>query len=142
MQPHKEMRCETRSNESLNGIVLLVDDDPLMRFLTRQTLEQFGLLVEEAENGRQALDLYEKTPPDIVLMDVMMPLMDGFEACQLLRASRGDCAPVIMLTGLEDADSIARAYEVGATDFVVKPINPTVLGHRVRYMMRAGRALD
>jgi CheY-like chemotaxis protein len=78
MQSHKDMRCETRSNESLNGIVLLVDDDPLTRFLTRQALEQCGLLVEEAENGRQALDLYEKTPPDIVLMDVMMPLMDGF----------------------------------------------------------------
>ena len=108
MQSHKDMKCETRSNESLNGIVLLVDDDPLMRFLTRQTLEQCGLLVEEAENGRQALDLYEKTPPDIVLMDVMMPLMDGFEACRLLRESRRDCAPVIMLTGLEDADSIAQ----------------------------------
>jgi two-component system, sensor histidine kinase and response regulator len=141
MHSHKDMRDETRTNASLNGIVLLVDDDPMMRFLTRQALEECGLVVEEAENGRQALDLYAKTPPDIVLMDVMMPLMDGFEACRLLRASRGDCAPVIMLTGLEDGDSIDRAYEVGATDFVIKPINPTVLGHRVRYMMRASRAL-
>src|SRR5688572_24065415 len=94
-------------NESLEGIVLLVDDDPLMRFLTRQALEQCGLIVKEAENGKQALTIYENSMPDIVLMDVMMPLMDGFEACSLLRA-KGQYAPVIMLTGLEDSDSIIR----------------------------------
>jgi CheY-like chemotaxis protein len=139
---NKDMIFQAHLNQPLQGIVLLVDDDPLMRFLTRQALEQCGLTVMEAENGKQALSIYEDSPPDIVLMDVVMPLMDGFEACRLLQTlPKGHCAPVIMLTGLEDNDSIMRAYEVGATDFVIKPINPVVLSHRVRYMMRASRAL-
>jgi signal transduction histidine kinase len=75
-------------------------------------------------------------------MDVMMPLMDGFEACKHLREMpEGDRTPVIMVTGLDDLDSITRAYEVGATDFVTKPINAVVLSHRVRYMLRASLAL-
>jgi two-component system, sensor histidine kinase and response regulator len=121
---------------------LLVDDDPVMRILVREALEQCGLMVDEAEDGQQALSAYKRARPDIVLMDVMMPLMDGFEACRLLRANpEGDRTPVIMVTGLEDFDSITQAYEAGATDFVTKPINAVVLSHRVRYMLRASRAL-
>jgi CheY-like chemotaxis protein len=120
---------------------LLVDDDPVLRILAREALEQSGLLVDEAENGAQALSTYEQTRPDIILMDVMMPVMDGFEACRRLRSlPDGDRTPVIMVTGLEDFDSITRAYEAGATDFVTKPVNAVVLGHRVRYMLRASRA--
>jgi two-component system sensor histidine kinase/response regulator len=128
--------------ETAKARALLVDDDPVMRILAREALEQCGLVVDEAEDGREALSVYEKMRPDIVLMDVMMPLMDGFEACRLLRAiPEGDRTPVIMVTGLEDFDSITHAYEVGATDFVTKPINAVVLSHRVRYMLRASRAL-
>ncbi|MEP6888543.1 MAG: response regulator [Nitrospirales bacterium] len=142
MESDKALMATAQFKEPLHGIVLLVDDDPLMRFLTRQALEQWGLVVEEAEDGRQALTAYEHTKPDIVLMDVMMPSMDGFEACRLLRAlPKGDRTPVIMVSGLEDGDSITRAYEAGATDFVIKPINALVLSHRVRYMLRASRAL-
>jgi two-component system, sensor histidine kinase and response regulator len=128
--------------ETAKARALLVDDDPVMRMLAREALEQCGLVVDEAEDGTEALCVYKKTRPDIVLMDVMMPLMDGFEACRLLRAiPAGDRTPVIMVTGLEDFDSITHAYEVGATDFVTKPINAVVLSHRVRYMLRASRAL-
>ncbi|HET7057291.1 MAG TPA: response regulator [Nitrospiraceae bacterium] len=128
--------------ETAKARALLVDDDPVMRMLAREALEQCGLVVDEAEDGTEALSVYKKTRPDIVLMDVMMPLMDGFEACRLLRAiPTGDRTPVIMVTGLEDFDSITHAYEVGATDFVTKPINAVVLSHRVRYMLRASRAL-
>ncbi|WP_447985548.1 response regulator [Nitrospira sp. Nam74] len=142
MESNKDVVAATQFKETLHGIVLLVDDDPLMRFLTRQALEQCGLVVEEAEDGRQALAAYQHTRPDLVLMDVMMPSMDGFEACRLLRAlPEGDRTPVIMITGLEDGDSITQAYEAGATDFVIKPINAMVLSHRVRYMLRASRAL-
>ena len=128
--------------ETAKARALLVDDDPVMRILVREALEQCGLIVDEAEDGRQALSAYKSMRPDIVLMDVMMPLMDGFEACRLLRANpEGDRTPVIMVTGLEDFDSITQAYEAGATDFVTKPINAVVLSHRVRYMLRASRAL-
>ena len=128
--------------EAAKAHALLVDDDPVMRILVREALEQCGLMVDEAEDGQQALSAYKRTRPDIVLMDVMMPLMDGFEACRLLRADpEGDRTPVIMVTGLEDLDSITQAYEAGATDFVTKPINAVVLSHRVRYMLRASRAL-
>jgi len=130
-----------RPKESMPLRALLVDDDPVLRILAREALEQSGLLVDEAENGAQALSTYEQTRPDIILMDVMMPVMDGFEACRRLRSlPDGDRTPVIMVTGLEDFDSITRAYEAGATDFVTKPVNAVVLGHRVRYMLRASRA--
>jgi CheY-like chemotaxis protein len=142
MEAHKNMRATEQYKASLHGTVLLVDDDPLARFLIRQALEQCGLIVEEAEDGRQALTAYQQIRPDIVLMDVMMPSMDGFEACRLMRAlPEGERMPVIMVTGLEDGDAITRAYEAGATDFVIKPINAVVLSHRVRYMLRASRAL-
>jgi CheY-like chemotaxis protein len=137
------MTAAEACKETAKARALLVDDDPVMRMLAREALEQCGLVVDEAEDGREALSVYEKTRPDIVLMDVMMPLMDGFEACRLLRAiPSGDRTPVIMVTGLEDFDSITHAYEVGATDFVTKPINAVVLSHRVRYMLRASRALE
>jgi two-component system sensor histidine kinase/response regulator len=127
--------------EAAQSRALLVDDDPVLRMLARAALEQCGLLVDEAEDGKEALAAYQHTRPDIVLMDVMMPLMDGFEACRLLREMpEGDRTPVFMVTGLDDLDSITRAYEVGATDFITKPINPVVLSHRVRYMLRASHA--
>jgi CheY-like chemotaxis protein len=128
--------------DSAQARALLVDDDPVMRMLVKEALEQCGLIVDEAEDGQEALSVYEQAKPDIVLMDVMMPLMDGFEACKHLRGMpEGDRTPVIMVTGLDDLDSITRAYEVGATDFVTKPINAVVLSHRVRYMLRASLAL-
>jgi CheY-like chemotaxis protein len=128
--------------DTVQARALLVDDDPVMRMLVKEALEQCGLLVDEAEDGKEALWAYEKARPDIVLMDVMMPLMDGFEACKHLRGMpEGDRTPIIMVTGLDDLDSITRAYEVGATDFVTKPINAVVLSHRVRYMLRASLAL-
>ncbi len=128
--------------ETARARALLVDDDPVMRILVKEALEQCGLVVDEAEDGKEALSAYEKARPDIVLMDVMMPVMDGFEACKHLRGMpEGDRTPVIMVTGLDDLHSITRAYEVGATDFVTKPINAVVLSHRVRYMLRASLAL-
>ncbi|MBD0306384.1 MAG: response regulator, partial [Nitrospiraceae bacterium] len=124
-------------------IVLLVEDDPLIRLLFREALEQTDLVVEEAVNGAQALEAFERTRPDIILMDVMMPVMDGYAACTALRKlPHGDRTPVLMVTGLEDTESIHRAYEAGATDFIIKPVNGVILGHRVRYMLRASRTMQ
>jgi PAS domain S-box-containing protein len=124
------------------SIALIVDDDPMMRLLIRQTLERVGFVCEEAADGNQALERFASGQPDIVLLDVMMPELDGYETCSRLRAMPGGATvPVVMLTGLDDDESIDRAYEVGATDFISKPITWGVLGYRVRYLLRASHAL-
>jgi len=122
--------------------VLIVDDDPVARLLAREALEQSGWLVEEAENGRLGLEVFIKRRPDLILLDIMMPEMDGFTACaELRKLPEGSHTPVLMMTGLEDYQSITQAYDAGATDFIVKPVNGLLLGHRVRYMLRAGQAM-
>ena len=119
-------------------LTLVVDDDPMMRLIATQTLSQHGFRVLEAADGEQALAMFAREQPDLVLLDVVMPGIDGYETCRRLRELKsGQHVPVLMLTGLDDLDSINRAYEAGATDFVSKPINWAVLGHRVRYMLRA-----
>jgi diguanylate cyclase (GGDEF)-like protein len=122
-------------------VALIVDDDDVTRMLVRATLLKFDFEVLEAPDGKRGLELMDGTPPDIVLLDVDMPGMDGFEVCRRIR-SRWDATqvPVIMITGMNDVESINRAYESGATDFTGKPINWPVLGHRARYVMRASQA--
>jgi diguanylate cyclase (GGDEF)-like protein/PAS domain S-box-containing protein len=123
--------------------VLVVDDDTGGRRLTRATLKRAGFDVIEAGDGVQALELLRQGLPDLVLMDVSMPEMDGFTACaELRRLPGGARVPVVMMTGLEDVKSIETAFEVGATDFITKPINWTILAHRVRYMLRASKAIN
>jgi len=123
--------------------VLVVDDDTGGRRLTRATLKRAGFDVIEAGDGVQALELLRQGLPDLVLMDVSMPEMDGFTACAELRRMPGGArVPVVMMTGLEDVKSIETAFEVGATDFITKPINWTILAHRVRYMLRASKAIN
>ncbi|MGH8672083.1 MAG: EAL domain-containing response regulator [Burkholderiales bacterium] len=125
------------------SVVLVVDDDPVMRFMASQALEQEGFTVEQGGDGHEAIEIYQRKRPDIVLLDVIMPHMDGFATCAALRKlPGGERLPILMLTGLDDVESINRAYEAGATDFVTKPINYLILGNRVRYMMRARRAMD
>lgn len=124
-------------------LALIADDDPVIRSIARAALEQIGMRVEEAENGREALLAFERNSPDLILMDVMMPHMDGFVACAKIRAlPHGVRTPILIMTGLEDLDAINRAFEAGATDFVTKPINGPILAHRIRYMLRASRALE
>jgi diguanylate cyclase (GGDEF)-like protein/PAS domain S-box-containing protein len=121
---------------------LIVDDDAMMRLLIRQTLERVGFVCRDAADGEAALQQVEQAPVDIVLLDVVMPGLDGYAVCQRLRSLPAFATvPVVMLTGLDDNESIDRAYEVGATDFISKPITWGVLGHRVRYVLRASRAL-
>jgi len=124
-----------------HAVVLVVDDDITLRFLARESLEQAGFHVEEAEDGAQALSVFASVHPDVVLLDINMPQMDGFIVCATLRAMpAGDRTPVLMMTGLDDLASIKRAYEVGATDFITKPLPWAILTQRVRYMLRASRA--
>ena len=123
--------------------ILVVDDDAGGRRLTRATLSKAGFTVIEAADGHLALEQLRAGLPDMVLMDVSMPVMDGFTACEALRQlPDGDRVPVVMMTGLDDVESIDRAFQVGATDFITKPINWTILAHRVRYMLRASAAIN
>ena len=122
-------------------LVLVVEDDDTARFLVRASLEHSGLAVEEATNGREGVAAFERLRPDLVLLDVLMPEMDGFAACAAIRSlPGGELVPVLMMTGLDDVDSIRQAYLSGATDFTSKPIHGTILGHRARYLIRAGKA--
>ena len=123
--------------------ILVVDDDPVGRRLTRATLTRAGFDVVEAKDGLLALDVMREDFPDLVLMDVSMPVMDGFTACAELRQMPGGSrVPVVMMTGLDDVESIERAFAVGANDFITKPINWPILAHRVQYMLRASAAIN
>jgi diguanylate cyclase (GGDEF)-like protein/PAS domain S-box-containing protein len=125
------------------GRILVVDDDAGGRRLTRATLTRAGFKVSEAPDGEKALEAMRAELPDLVLMDVSMPVMDGFTACaELRKLPGGNRVPVVMMTGLDDVQSIERAFEVGATDFITKPINWPILAHRVRYMLRASSAIN
>lgn len=124
-------------------LALVVDDEPFIRVLVREVLEQSGYQVCEAENGEQALERFAELRPDIVLMDIVMPGMDGFTAASKLRGLVGGSrVPILVMTGLDDNESIAKAYEQGATDFITKPFNPMILDHRVRYLLRSTHMLD
>ncbi len=123
--------------------ILVVDDDAGGRRLTRATLTKAGFMVIEAQNGQAALDVLKLELPALILLDVSMPVMDGFTACEHLRAlPSGDRIPVVMMTGLDDTESIERAFKAGATDFITKPINWGVLPHRVQYILRASAAIN
>ncbi len=124
-------------------LILIVEDDTSIRELIKEALEQFQFAVVEARNGADGVEAFTAHKPEIVLMDVRMPVMDGFEATAALRRMPAAATtPILILTGQDDTDTIRRAYEAGATDFASKPISLFVLGHRVRYMLRAKRALD
>jgi len=121
--------------------VLLVDDDGVARLLTASALTERGFRVIEAASGGAALELFASETPDIVVLDALMPELDGFATCERLRRlAGGEHVPVLMLTGLDDETSIARAYEAGATDFFVKTNSQwTLLAERLRYLLRSAR---
>ncbi len=119
-------------------VALVVDDDRGARLLTGALLEESGFRVEQASDGIEALASFERCKPGIVLLDVVMPGMDGFAACKEIRnRSDGRYIPVLMMTGLDDMESINRAYDAGATDFITKPVNWAILHHRLRYIWRS-----
>jgi diguanylate cyclase len=123
--------------------VLLADDDALVRELAGAMLEGSGFLVQAVSSGDAATGACALRMPEIILLDVDMAHGNGYETCASIRAlPGGERVPIIMVTGLDDSSSIDRAYEVGATDFVVKPINWTLLAHRLRYVLRGARTLE
>lgn len=123
--------------------IMIVDDDEFVRSIMRMELEAAGFGVQEASDGLDAWDRCGLGTPDLIIADVVMPRMDGFELCRELRADlRYQYIPILLATGLDDLPSIVKAYECGATDFICKPLNWGVLRHRVRYMLRSSRAFE
>jgi two-component system sensor histidine kinase/response regulator len=113
--------------------ILVVDDEPLNRKLLRETLADDQTIVLEAASGEEALEISARSCPDLVITDVVMPGIDGFETARRLKEAAGDIfLPVILVTGLGDRDSRLRGFEVGADEFVTKPIDRTELCMRVR----------
>jgi predicted signal transduction protein with EAL and GGDEF domain/FixJ family two-component response regulator len=120
--------------------VLLVDDDEVNLLLTSIALRERGFAITEATSGELALAALAGGLPDVVVLDALMPGLDGFETCRALRVLPGcESLPVLMLTGLDDDASITRAYEAGATDFFVKSTQWSLLAGRLRYLLRASR---
>jgi predicted signal transduction protein with EAL and GGDEF domain/CheY-like chemotaxis protein len=120
--------------------VLLVDDDEVNLLLTALALRERGFQITEAGSGEAALDMLAHWTPDIVVIDALMPGLDGFATCVRLRQMPGlENMPVLMLTGLDDDASIERAYQAGATDFFVKATQWSLLAGRLRYLLRASR---
>lgn len=131
---------DAQSARTIVGLV--IDDDKLIRVLARNWLERDAMQVHEADDGESGLAAIAELAPDIILLDVMMPGMDGFEVCRRARKLPGmEFCPIVMLTGLDDTVSVARAYEAGATDFVTKPINWALFEHRVRFVLKAAATL-
>lgn len=140
-------------------LILVVDDDRSMRLLLSKVMETEGYQVVEAMNGEECIAVYKQLQPDMILLDAMMPVMDGFTCCNKLQAifdedstaemprdsllgdSFASRTPILMITGLDDQESVDRAFEAGATDFVTKPIHWAVLRQRVRRLLQASRAI-
>ena len=123
--------------------VLIVDDDPGARLLLGTALEMSGFHVSSAAGGAAAIASFRSQPVDCIILDVVMPGMNGFDTCTALRAlPHCHHVPILMQTSLEDMDSVNRAYTAGATDFSSKGINPMLLAQRVKFLVRTKRTQD
>ena len=122
---------------------LLADDDAGIQLTLCALLEQKGYKVTIVGNGVAAVNALSDNKFDIVLLDIRMPEMDGFEACKSIRElENGKNVPILMLTGQDDTESIKKSFEVGATDFVAKPINYVLMGFRIDYIVRASNMAE
>ncbi len=124
----------------LRNRVLLIDDDPGFRLVTSTALRAESFIVDEVGNGQDGLNHVKKKLPDLILLDASMPDLDGFETCKLLKQYPPMTdIPIIMVTGMDDMASIDKAFAVGASDFIAKPINYPILLQRVNFGLRAGQ---
>ncbi|NOT10867.1 MAG: EAL domain-containing protein [Methylococcaceae bacterium] len=123
-----------------NNRILLIDDDANFRLITGEVLRAARFCVDEAASCTEAIEKTRLNPPDLILLDAIMEGVDGFETCRLLKADPALAdVPIIMSTGLGDHESITKAFDAGATDFIVKPLNYPILIHRLHFTLRAGQ---
>jgi adenylate cyclase len=125
------------------GDLLVVDDNRVNRLLVGRTLEQFGHHVAFAENGRLALEMLRGRPADLVLLDIEMPEMNGYQTLEALRADpKLRDIPVVIMSSIEEVDSVARCIEMGAEDYLFKPVNAVLLRARVAASLEKKRLRD
>lgn len=166
------MTAESPSTQPEQPSILVIDDDPISRRLIRFWMEKEGYAVAEAVDGQEGLKMFQKTMPDIILLDFMMPVMNGLEFCKAFRELQAKTGialltttetqpqhsvspyrelatylqveelltkiartPILMITAREDDESVTKAFEAGATDFITKPIHWTILRQRVRHLI-------
>jgi DNA-binding response OmpR family regulator len=122
--------------------ILVVDDDPTARLLMRAALHKLGYEVSLASGGEDALRQARSQMFDMVMLDVDMPDMNGYQVCRKLRSEADPLLPIMMVTGMDDVQSVETAFDVGATDFIAKPINWALIGHRVKYLLRGQEVLQ
>lgn len=123
--------------------VLVADDDDATRLLVREALERSGLRVLEAVDGEEALSQQAVHRPEAILLDIFMPRLDGFEVLRRVRQrAAGAMTPIMIMTSHNDAEAVERAFGLGATDFLSKPLSLPLLAHRMRYMLRAAGAFQ
>jgi putative two-component system response regulator len=123
--------------------ILIVDDDPAIIDLLVRILSRDGYTTIIARNGLEALECVEREPPDLILLDVTMPLLDGFAVCQRLKDNEATALiPVTMLTGLDDRENRQRGLEVGTDDFLTKPFDTSLLRARISSQLRLKRLTD
>ena len=123
--------------------ILIVDDNPTIVDLLERILVHDGYTTMIARNGLEALEIVARDPPDLILLDIMMPLLDGFTVCQRLKEDEATALiPVTMITGLDDREHRRRAIEVGSNDFLTKPFDANLLRARIRSQLRVKRLTD
>ncbi|BCO09122.1 hypothetical protein GF1_14980 [Desulfolithobacter dissulfuricans] len=120
--------------------ILVADDDEVIRMLLIQFLEGEGYEVQGAANGREAMDMASAATFDLIILDIAMPDYDGYTICENIRASLENPPPVLMVTALEDEESVDRSFKAGAVDYIRKPIQWSVLKNRIRYILGASLA--
>jgi len=118
--------------------ILVVDDDELTRDLLKSLLVFYGHHAELAASGSDALSFCQQQLPDLILMDITMPVMDGIQTCIALRQAHGIGLPIIMVTAVNDQDSIDRSFAAGASDYLQKPLNLSLLMQRIQFVLQAG----
>ncbi len=120
--------------------ILTVEDDERIRTAVKLALEDEGWNVDEADTGEDALERFGRQPSDVVLIDIMLPDIDGFEVCRAIR--RASDVPIIMVTARDDTHDVVAGLEAGADDYLTKPFAPKELSARIRAMLRRVRAMD
>jgi len=127
-------------NGRVSGRILIIEDDERIRSAVRLALEDEGYQVAEAASGEEALDVFPRDPVDVVLIDVMLPGIDGFDVCRAIRAASD--VPIVMVTARTDTTDVVTGLEAGADDYVTKPFVAKELSARIRALLRRVRTND
>ncbi|MCP5026455.1 MAG: response regulator transcription factor [Actinomycetia bacterium] len=129
-----------RQHAGVGTRILTVEDDERIRSAVKLALEDEGWTVNEAENGEDALESFNREPADVVLIDIMLPGIDGFEVCRSIR--RISDVPIVMVTARADTHDVVAGLEAGADDYLTKPFAPKELSARIRALLRRARTSD